>query len=359
MRAVDRLTVATLATLLLAVVGVSTQASRSQTREADAQPLEPFYAADQATRGRRAFNRNCGFCHNADPSRSDPEALGGPGVRSFGGHYLRGRNTHGKALYPTVYHLFSKLETMPAFDTTAISAQTRADIAAYLLEANGFPAGPNELTPDLTAMKAMMINEPGFEPVFNGKDFAGIKFVLGPRCKPAPFGCAKTEPGNVLWVENGTIACACHVHGYWYTEERYLDFTLRFDYRFERPPHWEGDDELFAGGSGYLLFAADVLVTGFPRSLEIEGRHWDLLDVYAIGGSAEWTGDVEARRRAMNPLGEWNAIEIVSRNGQVRNYLNGTLVSTVTEHNYTEPGHIAFQSQGARMYWRNIRIRAE
>ena len=194
-----------------------------------------------------------------------------------------------------------------------------------------------------------MINEPGFEPVFNGEDFAGIKFVLGPRCKPAPFGCAKTEPGNVLWVENGTIACACHVHGYWYTEERYLDFTLRFDYRFERPPHWEGDDELFAGGSGYLLFAADVLVTGFPRSLEIEGRHWDLLDVYAIGGSAEWTGDVEARRRAMNPLGEWNAIEIVSRNGQVRNYLNGTLVSTVTEHNYTEPGHIAFQSQGARI----------
>ena len=114
MRAVDRLTVVTLAALLLAVVGVSAQTNQSQTRQTDAQPLEPFYTADQATRGRLAFNRNCGFCHNADPNWSDPEALGGPSVRSFGGHYLRGRNTHGKALYPTVYHLFSKLETMPA-----------------------------------------------------------------------------------------------------------------------------------------------------------------------------------------------------------------------------------------------------
>jgi len=66
-----------------------------------------------------------------------------------------------------------------------------------------------------------------------------------------------------------------------------------------------------------------------------------------------------ARKKAVHPIGEWNTIEIVSKDGQVRSYLNGILVSTVSHHEYTEPGYIGFQSEGAKIYWRNISIKEE
>jgi hypothetical protein len=43
----------------------------------------------------------------------------------------------------------------------------------------------------------------------------------------------------------------------------------------------------------------------------------------------------------------------------VRSYLNGTLVSTITEHEFKAPGHIGFQSEGGELHWRNIRIKEE
>ena len=118
-----------------------------------------------------------------------------------------------------MYYFFTRLAQMPPNDTFSVSQQSKADIVAYVLQANGFPPGPNELTTDTEAMKSMMIGEPGFQPIFNGRDFSGIGFILGPGCRPAPLGCGKTEPGSVVRVENGVMACDCNVHGIWYTEQ--------------------------------------------------------------------------------------------------------------------------------------------
>jgi len=342
-----------------ALVDVATTPSLGPVATPSDRRAEAFYTEDQATRGKLAFNRNCAFCHRVNPEFSTPEDLIHPLPSTFGGHFLE-RIVNGKRVYPSAFYLYSKLESMPAFDTNAISAQTRADIAAYIMKMNDLPSGNETLIPDSNAMKLMMLNEPGFERIFNGKDFSGMKFTLGPNCQAAPIGCGKTDPGDILWVENETIVCACNIHGYWYTEKRYKDFTLRFDTRFERPSNWSesDDDELFSGGGGFLLFA-DVTVGTFPRSIEIEGRHRDFLEVFAINGTADWSFDLEARRSAIKRLGEWNAIEIVAKNGQVHSYLNGALISTITQHNYTEPGHIAFQVQGSKTYWRNMRIKVE
>ena len=69
--------------------------------------------------------------------------------------------------------------------------------------------------------------------------------------------------------------------------------------------------------------------------------------------------DTDARKQVVHPVGQWNIVEIVSKNGQVWNYLNGVLVSQVSHHEYTDPGYIGFQSEGAKIYWRNIRIKEE
>ena len=75
-------------------------------------------------------------------------------------------------------------------------------------------------------MRLMMLNEPGFQRIFNGKDFTGWNIVLGgfPYCRDEPEGCAKADPMDVLRVEDRTIICECHIHGYFYTDKKYKNF---------------------------------------------------------------------------------------------------------------------------------------
>ena len=321
-----------------------------------------FYSDVQAERGRLLFNRHCGYCHSVDPRIKNVPKSGTMGAyNTFGGTYLEQRvePASRKRLYPSVYYLFTRLAQMPPNDTYSVSQQAKADIVAYILRANGFPPGPNELTTDVEAMKSMMIGESGFQPIFNGRDFTGIKFILGPGCRPAPVGCGKTDPGSVVRVEDGMMACACNVHGIWYTEQKYLNFTLRFDYKFTPPAGWDAtrDNDIYQGQGGYFVLVQDP--TGrriSEKAVAFDGRHYDVLHAPFAGNAIE---DHEARLRANKPLGEWNSVEIVAKNGVVKAFLNGALISTVPEHPIKEPGHIVFQIQGAPMYWRNIRIRPE
>ena len=338
---------------------VAAAAPTPDLRQAEMPRAEGFYTRTQAVRGKAAFNRNCAYCHTVDARQWTAESNAAVLPRTFGGRFLE-RVYHGKLLYPSVYYLFKKLDSMPAFNTKAISPKSKADIVAYLLEANGKPAGPDELTDDTEAMKSMMLNEPGFESLFNGKDFSGIKFVLGPGCTPAPAGCGKSDPGNIVYVEHRMIRCECSVHGYLYFAQRkYRDFTLRFDHRLWRPADWTSaeDDSLFMLGGGVLLFINDHRV--WPRSIEVEGRRRDFGDIVAIAGKAKYTYDNVAKERANRPVGEWDSVEIVSRNGEVKTYLNGTLVTTISEHDYKDAGFIGFQVEGGPTDFRNIRIKPE
>ena len=138
--------------------------------------------------------------------------------------------------------------------------------------------------------------------------------------------------------------------------KKYLNFTLRLEYRFPAYPGMESDDQYY-GNSGYLIFMKEHRV--FPEMIEIQGMNLEILDVRASKRSTIYSVDTEARKKAVHPIGEWNTVEIVSKDGQVRSYLNGILVSTVSHHEYTEPGYIGFQSEGAKIYWRNISIKEE
>ncbi len=191
-------------------------------------------------------------------------------------------------------------------------------------------------------------DEKGFEKIFNEKDFAGIKFYLG---KDGAGDATKT-----FMAKEGAIVCTGNPAGYWYTEKSYKDFTLRFDYRYKRPADLQ-DDSKFNGNSGYLLFVKEHKV--WPKSLEIQGMNKNVLAIIGIGGfKSKNQVDSAARTKALKPVGEWNAVEIACKGGKVMATLNGTLVTTVTDLETTE-GHIGFQSEGAEIHWRNVRIKAE
>jgi len=318
-----------------------------------------FYTDAQARRGQVLFGKVCTPCHTSTPD-FPASRLAGRGFAlgsqkifiDVGGRYLQ--------KYPSVYHIYRRVrDSMPSYDATSVSPIDKVDIVAYLLKANGLPAGDVPLPPDTTAMKTLRIGagERGFVPLFNGKDFTGIRFLLGPNCRPAPAGCGRTEPGSVFTVADGAIVTNGKVQGYWYPDQKYLNFTLRFDYKFERPADLDPGDEFFDGNSGYLLFVTDHKV--WPKGIEVQGNNSNMLDAFGMDAKVVSKDFPDARKRAYRPVGEWSSVEIVAKDGEVKSYANGELLSHVTAHEFKEAGYIGFQSEGVTLRWRNIRIKAE
>jgi mono/diheme cytochrome c family protein len=320
-----------------------------------------FYTEEQAERGKGYFRGACSMCHAADPGQPDNRDVIAPLDRGFVAGpvniqiNLASRESFDR--WRNVGSLFNKIRTsMPLHDGGALSTEEYVNIAAFLMKQGGLPAGKEELKPDAETLMGLTIPEKGFTTLFNGKDLTGWGFLLGSNCTPRPEGCGQTEPGTTFKVEKGMVVCSGTPIGYMYpTNKKYLNFTLRLEYRFEPYPGMESSDEYY-GNSGYLLLMKEHRV--YPEMIEIQGMNLEVMDVRGPK-STIFTVDTEVRKRAIHPVGQWNTVEIVSKDGQVRSYLNGTLVSTVTHHEFKEPGYLGFQSEGAKIYWRNIRIKEE
>lgn len=328
---------------------------------------EAYYTSAQAARGEVLFEKHCGSCHFAepDPAKAKLETRGFVIARqtlvsNLGGTYIANKRSNGRRIFPTVYYLFREMESMPAV-TDSITPQVRTDILTYLLRQNSYPAGAIELRYDLAAMKLMPLDEPGFSRLFNGKDFTGWRFLVGLGCDPPPQGCGRATPGTAFVVRSGVIQGSGKEHGFAYTTGKYKNFTLRLDYLSEKPADWDGEDFYYYANTGYHLFLMDENLFVWPKSMTLAGEQRDLVKPVALGGTKikANTWDAEALRKVVRPLGQWNSLEIVSKDGDIKAYVNDTLVSTVTQHEYTQPGYIGLQMQGFASRWRNIRIREE
>jgi mono/diheme cytochrome c family protein len=338
---------------------------------------EAYYTEAQAARGQALFKKHCGACHFAepDPEKAKLETAGYPIAKqkvpsNLGGSYIVREQvpkggTGGRRMYTTVYYLYQELQSMPAIQDS-ITQQERTDILAYLLKQNKFPAGRDELKFDLTAMKAMPLDEPGFMLLFNGKDYSGLKFLVGLGCAPPPEGCGKTIPGKSFAIRNGVLYGTGKEHALVYTEKTYKDFTLRFDYLAEAPADWNGEDDIYYyDNSGYHLFLMDENLFVWSRALTLRGEPREVLKPIIGNGrgpSAKANGftfDNDAMLRVSRPMGQWNVVEVMSKGGDLKAYLNGALLTTITQHEFTKPGHIGIQMQGYPMAWRNLRIREE
>jgi mono/diheme cytochrome c family protein len=104
------------------------------------------YSSAQATRGEKAYRENCASCHgvNLEGSGQMPPLSGGDFTTNWNGM--------------TLGDLFDKMqESMPADRPGKLSKAMNADILAYILEANKFPAGAKELPPGTAALQSIRI----------------------------------------------------------------------------------------------------------------------------------------------------------------------------------------------------------
>src|SRR5216683_1616002 len=198
---------------------------RKVTKSATGSP-DGFYTEAQAARGEGYFRGSCSMCHAVEPSQPDNRDMKAPPGRGFGGAVDKVRinlasNESVPARSRSVGSLFNKIRTsMPLYDGGGLSTEEYVDIAAYLLRGNGYPAGKEELKPDVTTLMGMTLPEKGFTTLFNGKDFTGWGFLLGNGCTPRPDGCGQTEPGSTFKIEKGTVVCSGTPLGYMYPTDK-------------------------------------------------------------------------------------------------------------------------------------------
>jgi cytochrome c553 len=131
------------------------------------------YTEAQAARGRTEYATHCANCHRDDLS----------GYNDI----LKGRRFMEKNRESTLHLFFEKTKTtMPRGAPGTLSDKAYVDIVSYVLKANEFPAGAEELrVEDLP--KVQVIGKDGPEPV---PDFSLVRVV----------GCLTTHASDGAWM---------------------------------------------------------------------------------------------------------------------------------------------------------------
>jgi len=190
----------------------------------------------------------------------------------------------------------------------------------------------------------------GFVPLFNGTDLTGWK------------GSVK---GYV--VEDGLLVCRKKGGGQLYTERDYANYVIHFDFKLQ------------AGGNNGLAIRNPPGGHAAYKGIELQildntAKRYAKLRPYQYHGSVY--GVVPARRGFLKPVGEWNHQEVTVDGTKIKVVLNGTAIvdtdlapiiaSGKTMDGKGVKGHpgllrktgrIGFIGHGARVEFRNIRIK--
>lgn len=182
--------------------------------------------------------------------------------------------------------------------------------------------------------------------LFNGKNLDGWTYYL-------------REPGAKMedvWTvtDEGVLICAGRPAGYIRTKDKFTNFVLELEWRFDKAKK--------PGNSGVLLrmVGQDKV---WPKSVEAQLQHQNAGDIWNIDQFpmkvvAERTSGrrtVKLKPTNEKPLGEWNHYRIVMDGGNLKLYVNGELQNEATEVEEVA-GHICLQSEGAEIQFRNIHL---
>jgi cytochrome c len=133
-------------TALIAVASFAQPRRALAAAQAPTSVLDGVYTDAQARRGQKIFVDSCQTCHGESltGTAGAPPLVGADFLADFGGM--------------TVGDLFSKvLKTMPSDDPGTLLPPQAAEVLAFVLSQNKWPAGERELGTDVAALKQIRI----------------------------------------------------------------------------------------------------------------------------------------------------------------------------------------------------------
>lgn len=183
----------------------------------------------------------------------------------------------------------------------------------------------------------------GFKPLFNGKDLTGWKVQM-----------KESDAAPSFVVKDGSIQVTGGPWGYVYTDKSYKNYVLRYTWTYPKD-----QPEKTTMNSGLLIHIQEPHKV-WPLSVEPQGRYMDHGKIFFIGAKKdaknEQKFDAEAQKKALKPSHEWNTTEVTTRaNGSFEVRINGVLVNTGKSE--LTSGPIGFQSEGARIHFKDIKIK--
>ena len=196
---------------------------------------------------------------------------------------------------------------------------------------------------------------PVFRDLFNGKDLAGWVNV-------------NTEPDT--WrVEKGMLVCSGNPIGVMRTDKQYENFVLHVEWMHTEP----------GGNSGMFLWSGPRANPGspFPDGVEVQmlelewpnlhkqdgktppaayvhGELFGVGKVKTVPDNARGVRSMSIENRCKG-RGEWNTYDVVAVDGVIKLSVNGKFVNGIS-HTSQKKGYICMESEGAKIYFRNIRI---
>lgn len=182
----------------------------------------------------------------------------------------------------------------------------------------------------------------GFTPLFNGKDLTGLKTFLPNK---------NADPAKTWIVKDGEIHCTGQPNGFFCTDKSYKNYILRYDWKYIKAP--TGKKSSY--NSGALIHMQDYKI--WPKCVEVQGANANHGILYFLGvDKIEAKYDQKLKDKVTKPIGDWNSTEIMcTDDGTITAKINGTEVSS-GKSDLTE-GPIGWQSEGAEIHFRNIKIK--
>lgn len=177
--------------------------------------------------------------------------------------------------------------------------------------------------------------------LFNGNDLEGWGFVLADESVAA---------SDVFSVSDGVINITGTPFGYMYTLEEFENYEISVEWRWPAEP----------ANSGIFL-NIKALSAPFPNCIEHQLQAGNAGQFLALGGSKMEgveapEGSIGRKERMADSAelepGEWNKAEITVVDGNITTYVNGVLMNECKDE--VNGGHIALQSEGGPIQFRNV-----
>ncbi|MBM3887936.1 MAG: DUF1080 domain-containing protein [Verrucomicrobia bacterium] len=206
-----------------------------------------------------------------------------------------------------------------------------------------------------------------WKPLFNGRDLDGW------ATSGKPEGWA---------VEDGVIACQVKGGGYLYTKEQYENFVLSLDFKVSPPTRKLNPktkkEETHKCNSGVFIRWSDLKN---PVHTGIEVQVFDSVGVARPGkhDCGALYDMIAPCKNAEKPVGEWNRMVITCQGPMITVELNGEKICEMNADQFATPGqnpdgtknkfkfawkdlprkgHIGFQDHGARVWFKDVKIKA-